>query len=119
MSRNRGFRKEGVADTRMELSIAKAEQAEFRKSRKQKRHQALGWFMKTIPIECQLYRGDGKYPQTAMLTCTVMGLKNKALVIDYGRKLSEGETDPHLWVWKIIDLPLFKKLKQTHMDSFL
>jgi hypothetical protein len=112
----KGFHTEGVAETRMESAIARNENRKIKEKRRKKRYIRKRWFMRNIKFNCQLHRGDSKFPRTEEMTCVEMGEENKKLVQSYIKAMSE-KKEARLWQWKIIDVESFKKAKEDYINS--
>lgn len=104
---NKGFRVRGVEDTRRERAISHIEtMGVINKTRKlawSTRRYVLGSF----EVECQLYRGQDKYPRTKVMTCRQMGFENKNLRMNYIRSLDDG-VETALWSWRLVDPVVIK-----------
>lgn len=106
-----GFRVEGVNDLRNEIELSRLENADIRNNARKYFFARLSLFLRVVEIECQLYRGDEKYPREMAMTMRKMGAKNKELVASYIKSLDNGESK-RLWSWKIKNLDEFNRIKR-------
>jgi len=98
----KGFHIEGVAETRMEHSIARKKRAKGYGKIKQARLYFMGLFIRTYLSEWQLYRGEDKFPRTTVMTSSQAADKNRAFDAQFMRRLDD-DTNTKLWTWKQSD----------------
>lgn len=113
---NKGFFVEGKQTRKMECQNDWENKDSMRKKRRKDRWFRKKWFMQHIKFNCQLYRGDSKFPRTQELTCSEMGQNNQKFVKSFIRAMDREKKQP-LWVWKIIDIETFKSRKRKILDG--
>jgi hypothetical protein len=71
-----------------------------RKARVKTNYARNNYFMRHEQVECQLFRGDKKFPRTVVMTMSEMGKKNRELVMSYLHKTKKKGEKSTLWTWK-------------------
>ena len=115
MSKRSGFRNNsGKEALRRETTIAVENHRDIKNKRKSDERSRRNWFSSNIEVDCQLYRANGKYPQTRSMCLKEMALLNKKYIIDYGSAIDKNP-DAMLWKWKMIDFNKYAKMRDAYV----
>ena len=115
----KGFAVQGVATTRMETSIANTATRKLFNKTKQDRWVLKRIFTYEYLIDCQLYRGEDKYPRSKKMTISQLGKENRVYRNNFISRLDRGDTKSKLWYWKMHDYIFVQEDRVKFYKMFL
>ncbi|MCK5431219.1 MAG: hypothetical protein KAJ03_00675 [Gammaproteobacteria bacterium] len=75
-------------------------------------------FYNTIEVEAQLYRGQSKFPRTAMMTIQAMAEANRQFVLQQIKRNDQGR-ETRLWLWRAVDREGLGRKKDVFIMKFV
>ena len=114
---NSGFsRDSGIDNTRLQYDIIRAENKKLKNKERAKWFFRKNYVYRTIRVECQLFRGEDKFPRKEFMSLTELGQKNREFVLKNIKMEDNGKESP-LYKWLAIDRDGLDSLVRRNMDK--
>jgi len=114
----KGFaRDSGIDNTRFEYEMARIERKKLKKIEQAKFFFRKRYVYGTLSVNCQLYRGEDKFPRTKMMSLAELGAENKKLILNNIKRMDKGDEDAPLYRWLVIDREELDGILSRNMDK--
>jgi len=116
MTKQQGFYTEGIDDKRREKNLSILENRLVKNTNTRNYILRKRRVLQFLKLDCQLYRGDSKFPRTAIMTCYELGKLNRQYVLNFISNMDKDNNRP-LYRWKVIDVVKLQKVIRLVTDG--